>query len=329
MALLNMECWEGGTDPGWNPAPPVSTTRARTGTQSLKTATAEPKLSITPSGTVVVGFAMYLSVGAVTGNLRLPGVWGDGGTVLHSSLGFDAANHLQLRRSSSPVIATSSQVFPLSEWHYVEYKANVADTGGTVIVRVDGVEWINFSGDTRNAGVSTNIDAVSMSEYSGSVYIDDFYICNTTGTANNDFLGDHRVDFLLPNGNGAVNQWTGSDGNSTDNYLLVDETPVDTADYVYSSTVGNRDLYAFADLSAAVASIKGIQQVSYAQKSDAGAANLINLLRLADGTVDQSPSTPLSSSWASIMGKLYETKPDGSAWTVADLNGAQFGAEVG
>ena len=76
----------------------------------------------------------------------------------------------------------------------------------------------------------------------GNAY-DDVYICDTTGSVNNNFLGELTVEHLRPASDDTA-QFLGSDANSTDNWALVDEAGTyNGADYVASSTVGQRDLY--------------------------------------------------------------------------------------
>ena len=87
---------------------------------------------------------------------------------------------------------------------------------------------------------------------------DDVYLVDTSAP-NGDFLGDVRVAYLAPNGNGASSQFVGSDLNSVDNYLLVDEVPAnDDTDYVQSDVLNNIDTYALADLPANAGVVKSV-----------------------------------------------------------------------
>lgn len=51
--------------------------------------------------------------------------------------------------------------------------------------------------------------------------------------------GNEHIVVGMPNANGATSGLTGSDGNSTDNYLLVNDAPPDSADYVESTNTGS------------------------------------------------------------------------------------------
>jgi hypothetical protein len=155
------------------------------------------------------------------------------------------------------------------------------------------------------------------------------YLLDTAGAAPyNDFLGDVRVIRMLPNNNGVSSQLVGSDGNSTDNYLLVDEMPVATSDYVGSLTVGNRDLYELSDLPTS-GLVYATQPVVWATKTDVGARSLKLLQRASGGTIVSSTAQSVTfGSYIWCYGDLRTTDPAGAALTVANTNSQQVGVEV-
>lgn len=215
-------------------------------------------------------------------------------------------------------------------WNYVELKATLADAGGTAIVRLNGVEVINFTGDTRSGGSDTAWTACTFDSGNNHVQHDDLYILDGTGPAPyNDFLGDVKVETVVPTGNGTTSQLTGSDGNSTDNYLLVDELPVSVTDYAGSSTVGDKDTYAMGNISTASGQVFAVQASALAFKSDAGVANMKVVERVSSGTERESTSTPLTASpgaWITTGPRTAD--PDSAAWTIASVNSAEFGTKV-
>ena len=161
----------------------------------------------------------------------------------------------------------------------------------------------------------------------GDIVMDDIYVCDDTGGTNNDFLGDIRVEALLPNGNGNSSQFDGSDGNTTDNYLLVDDaTPNDDTDYVESPDSGDKDTYAYGNLASSTGSVYGVQICPYARKTESGIRNLKTVARLS-GTETDGPERPVGDSYA-YMPDIRETKPGGGAWSISDVNSAEFGQKV-
>jgi hypothetical protein len=290
--------------------------------------------------TIIQGVAWNLpsGFGGITGVGYCITLFGDTGATAHLSVNFDAAGRIQLRRGSGSgtVIATTAGTPLLAgTWHYVEIKATIADSGGTCIVHLDNVEVINFTGDTKNAGTNTTIDAISLPGAINGI-VDDFYVLDgvdgtTLGTpqalAFNDFLNDCTIKPQRPDGNGATSAWVGSDGNSTDNYLLVDEVPFSSTDYVGSSVATDRDLYEVADLVGSP-TVYAVQVKAYAAKSDAGVRSFKTLTRSSGGTVAASAAIALSTSYTTYGGDITTKDPDGTAWTASSVNAAQFGVET-
>lgn len=289
--------------------------------------------AFTPSATVVAGIAAFQStLSATLTNDGCLVFAGDTNAVVHLTVVVVPGGAIQLWRGpgfTTLLASTANGLIPLSTWHYIEAKATIADSGGNCEVKLDGATVINFTGDTRNGGTSTNIDTIRCLGSNGTRGVfDDMYVLNTLGSAPyNDFLGDVKIVRLLPNGNGATNQFLGSDGNSTDNYLLVDETPPSTTDYVGSSNPGDRDLYEMTNLPTS-GLVYATQPVYWAAKSDAGSRLLKPIQRSSGGTVAASTSVGMSTSYMLYTGDLRTTDPAGAALTVANTNGQQVGAEV-
>lgn len=285
--------------------------------------------SITASATVITGCALH----AGTANMYLA-FYGDGGTLAHVTVEFNTSGTIVVYRGGSggTVLTTLASAFNSAAWYYVEVKAIVSDTVGVVEIRLNGASTpiISITGaDTRNGGTLTDIDSVSIMDNGGTGYWDDWYILNTGGSApHNTFLGDCRVNTLIPTGNGNSSQLLGSDANSTDNYLLVDEIPASSADYVGSSTTGQKDTYVMGNLDAAVATVFATQEVAHAAKSDAGAATLKTVIRTASTDYASSAFT-LGTSYAPFTNIRVQNPNTAAAWTPAGVDGVEMGVEVG
>lgn len=246
-------------------------------------------------------------------------------------------NHLEVMRNShsSPTILGyypwTPSLYPT--WYFIEMKATCDDTTGSVEVRIDGATVINLTGvDTKNGGAGVfNRLVLGNAEFSSddnNAVIDDLYLLdNSGGSPTNDFLGDCRVEVILPNGNGNSSQFVGSDSDSTDNYLLVDDaSPDDDTTYVESATVGNKDTYAYNDLVVTTGTVYGVQILPYARKSDAGTRKFCTVTRLSGTEVDSADQT-LSTTY-NYFPVVQEAKPGGGVWTIADVNNAEFGEKV-
>lgn len=306
----------------------------RNGTAGIRRASNQSgriRLTLDAQPTWITGFGFYMDSAPGTNTASLFD-FADAGT-LQVELRVDTTGHLVATRNGT-TLATGSAVLTAATYYHIAIKVMIADAGGRFIVKVNNVVDIDFTGDTKNtANASANmLELGSLSALAGSGIFtyDDWYVMDGTGAANNDFPADAdlRVACLLPNGNGASSQFTGSDGNSVDNYLLVDEAaPNDDTDYVASGTVGHIDTYAMADLPSSAAAIQGIQQVIAARKDDAGSRTGRTVLRRS-GVNYEGADIALANNYL-FYTTLRETDPStAAAWTEAGVNAIEAGAKV-
>lgn len=232
--------------------------------------------------------------------------------------------------SGTQIAASAGGVLD-GNWHYIEVYAVINDTTGRLTVKVDGNTVIDFTGDTRNAGTSTNIDAIRFrtGKYVASnnaiITIDDLYVCDATGTTNNTFLGDVRVQTMLPNAAGSSTQLAPT--GSANNWANVGEVPFNNSTYNASATVGQMDLYGLSDLVGTTMTIRGLQTVAHMQKSDSGTANAKVALK-SGASVYYDTTRSLGTSPVAYT-QVRETDPaTTAAWTVGGANSLEAGMEV-
>lgn len=221
--------------------------------------------------------------------------------------------------------SSAAGVIAAATWHFIELAVLFSDTVGTLVVKVDGATVINLSGiDTMNSATvgagrlyfqGMNVadsDNASLNEW------DDLYI--TDGAT----LGDRRVETIRPNADTADKDFTRSTG--SDNYALVDESTVDSTDYVQGSTVGDLDLYDLGALSSTPTTIDAVTVISFAQKTDAASRSIAHVLDLS-GT----QSTGADKALPASLGKqetIFATKPGGGAWDATAVNALKAGPKV-
>jgi hypothetical protein len=271
--------------------------------------------------------SIFTADGSKVGVISL---YSDGGSTKHLWLAVDYNGTVRLHRGSTVIASGPAGQIVAGVYYFFEIKATIADSGGTAVVRVNEAEIINFTGDTRNGGSSTNIDMVGLHDVAFNTacpdsYYDDFYVCDASGSVNNDFLGIGRVQTLLPDGAGADNDLTPVGSGS--NYENVNDVPWSSTDYNYSTTAGDRDLYTLDDLASATAEVAGIQTVLIAQSSDA-AAGVKAALR-SGGTVYYDADVVLNGTPSDVSIVVREDDPATSApWTVSGVNALEAGMEV-
>lgn len=237
------------------------------------------------------------------------------GATLHVSIELTSAGALSAYRSTTLLDSTESGIILQNVYIQLQVYVKIADSpNGVITIRANGstTPILNLTGiDTRNAGTGV-IDRVLFTTCGSTTlfgYIHDIVINDTTGSYNNTWPGDVKVNAYVPNGNGANNGWTPS--SAVDRYTTVDEQPCNTSDYIESSTPDELCTMAFPSLGSA--GIQALQTVIYGQKTDAGARSVAPVFR--SGGVDRAGSTVNLGDSYQYLVEIYETDPsDSQPW---------------
>lgn len=257
--------------------------------------------------------------------------YGDSGATQHITVVAALTNHrIEIRRGDAAgtlLASSANDVWADNGWFYLESAVTVADSGGTVEVRLNAgtTPVVSYTGDTKNGGTATTIDAVSWGAGNNTSFIDDVYVTDSTGSSPaNTFLGDVRVVTVFPTGAGSSTGLTPSTGS---NWAAVDDVPPSATDYSGSPTSGARDTYAAGDLPAGASTVYGARLVSYMHKSDAGAKSMKPAIKVGS-TVYYGATQALAVSMTRYDDVFLTSPATSSAWTVSEINGAEIGAEV-
>lgn len=341
MALLFFDGFQDAdlmTKPEWNVAWPtagVGRDGSTSGSAAMTSGTRYMTLPGSGAATCVAGIAVKLPSLAAT-NFSVLQFCSSAGTI-QLALDINASGLIDVHRTSASgtIIGTSSGHTPVGagEWHYYEMKATLTTaTTSTVTVRLDGVTVLTITGVATSSvtGNVTNVQIVITG--AATPNFDDMYVCDTTdgtatdGRANSDFLGDVRVQTLLPSAAGDSTGWTPLSGA---NYTNVDEVPANSTDYVSSSVSTTRDLYTLADLTGLVSTVYAVREHLYASKSDAGSVTIKPVLKESGGTITAETAQAPGTQFAIISGPMKTVKPSGGVWTATDVNGLQAGMDIG
>lgn len=276
------------------------------------------------SATVTVGAAFKFSGSSA----NLISLCSDASFTSHLDVFLNTSGGIDVKRGATVLASTAISIMSNGVWKYIEFQATLSDTVGAFTLRMDGVQLLALSGqDTKNAGTKTTFDSVKVGCTGGAgtptTMVDDLYLMAGVGDS---FLGDCTVETLYPNGNGNANVWVGSDADSTNNYLLVNEVgaPVTTS-YTGSAVTGQQDMYTMTDLVATAGTILGVCHQAYAIKTDSGLKQLKLVNRRAADT--KSAALDLTQTYAPFH-YVLATDPEGGAWTFANVNALQSGIEV-
>lgn len=247
--------------------------------------------------------------------------------------------HIELNASTRAVdiyrggtkIASGAIPIASDTYYYFEFKATFATAiaANTCQVRVNGVVDADVpAGTSTRASANSSANRVQVgSNGTGSTYwYDDVYICDGTGSRLNDFLGDKRVDAVLPDSDGSQTAWT---ANGAVNDWDCVKQPIADGDttYVASATVGAYDTFGFANLVAGAAAVDAIQLSLTARKDDAGSRSLAPAL-VVGGTTYDGAAVGLTDSYG-VASQVWEQNPNTAAnWTESDVNALEAGAKL-
>jgi hypothetical protein len=277
--------------------------------------------TLTVDDTLIIGFAFRVEG---TTSLTLMGLWD--GTDQNISLHYhQSTNELAIYRDSSILETIDIGLLP-DTWYWCEMKVKTNNSTGTYDVEVGGVNIFSASGVDTQTGSNAYSSTARMEGGGTTNRWDDLYICDSTGSVNNDFLGNVRVVSISPDGDSTANFGTSTP--SANHYENVDENPSDDdTSYVEDGTVNTVDLYDYEALSGA-GSILGLQINTQCRETDVTAFSLITPIESNGSQYDDSPAIIGTPSYV-FRSRLSELDPDTSApWTFSGVNAAKFGIKV-
>lgn len=235
----------------------------------------------------------------------------------------------------------------MEQYYYIEWRVDFG-AAGTVLVRVDGDDWISLPGpvDTlgqydplATGGPYTTLPA-SWDEFvigaffstaltgpvdniSGYWDYDDIYLVdNDASDATNtsvDLLGDCRIDYIVPIVD-VVKEWTPLSG--VNHYAMVDEIPPDD-DTTYNSTitVGAVDTFGMDALPVVGADIFALQVVFSRKRTTGGNSKTQPVWRVGGVNYTKDPIGD-PSTYVFRTGGIWTLNPD----TMATITAAAFAA---
>lgn len=279
----------------------------------------------------IVGFGLFFTN---TGGTPFICGW-ESGTDVQIFMGINAANKLYLVSGNSlTTIATSATALIASTWYYIEWKLTIASssTAGTNIVRVwdTGVstDHITLPAATNTNPASTgtaNKFFLESSSTSANTHFCDLYIFDGTGSINNDFVGDSRIDLMNPTGLGSQIDWTTVGSGSPSAYAVVSETTQDgDTTYISDNTVNHENNYTWSSLSSSSFQVYGLQLTAVARYDDGGphsfkfANNLIGQIQTLGSSISVTGSYAYYSS-------QFNKDCNASPWTPTTMNALEAG----
>lgn len=231
--------------------------------------------------------------------------------------------------NDTTIAVSANGILAANTFQYIE--VNVAfetSATGSVSAQLNGQNVFTVTGVVTSSSGNNFANSVTLTNgpFNGTQYLfDDFYVCDSTGTVNNNFLGDVSIQALLPNGAGQSTQFTPH--GLSQNWQCVSQNPPNTADYVSDSTPGHVDLYMIQSISGSPTAVVAVQIVASAEKDDSNSRVLG--IGFGNGTISVfDAGFSLTSSYL-MYNQPYDLNPiTNQAWAVSDVNSGQIGIKV-
>jgi len=294
MARLLTEGFEMQDFVGWTGNSTIDTSTKRSGLASVLIPSGNTGSYFMNAGIPSVS-EVYCRVGV---NCPDPGLYSDGWNGLYikfrnntTTVGYIGAFliggiRIYSTNTGTTFVAGGTTSLSYNTWYSIEIHIAIGNSG-IIEVKLDGCPEVSWSGDTQPGANSTfNNLWIGVNGYDDG-YIDDIAINDTTGGVDNSWCGNGYIVGTFPTET-ISHQLTGSDADTTDNHLLVDEVPSDSdTTYVEGSVVDEEDLYGFAPCSITDSTINRVW-VEARAKDTVAPGGLLALITKASGGAEVS-----------------------------------------
>ena len=235
------------------------------------------------------------------------------------------------------LLATGSSGFSVGTWQWVEIFMTIADSGGRVLMAIDGTTVIDFTGDTQNGttypGKIYNLCMYSTDSNSTFSNIDNLFVkCSNALESDPTFYDECYITTLAPDADGNYSAWSSTASPTL--YTEIDDaqTGDSPATYISSSTSGQKASFShqtFTPTNPATDVVKAVAIDLELEKNDPGAGTVTPFVRTG-GSDYSGDETGVAYGGTTVETRVWENKPGTSpevAWTDSDINAAEFGVE--
>lgn len=273
----------------------------------------------TADTTVIVGMSFIINNNTTLSDVVLiAGATTSGGAVYHFSVKW-SGGYLRVFNSAGTQVATGE--CQSGAYHTLEVKCLMTNSG-TITVRLNGVDICTaVASDFLNT--TTTLGFIQFLGGLGTVYLDWLYLLDSTGSELNDFLGDFRVEQVVPDADGVTALWTPSAGS---NYQCIDDalgSYDDDSTYISSSTGSQDNLASHAAVS--LTNLNSVKFVNLSALTRDDGSNDVALLMVngVNTVVSSTFTTGTAYGWRNYA---RATAPDTTAWGSASvINASEFG----
>lgn len=211
---------------------------------------------------------------------------------------------------------------PQDQWFHMEVEWESANSGGHFRLRIDGALVLSNDGDTQASSGAGDTRTLLLDSQSGDSWrFHSLYLADDTGATHNTALGT-AVVVARPPASSGTSDFIGSDADSVDNHLLVDDSPAaqaNTTDYIESAVVGHVQDFGMTALGV-TGTVHGVKVTAWAVDNLAVGQDVdIGL----ESNATESVSTVALPTSDGEISHLIPLDPDGAAaWDVAAVDAA-------
>lgn len=246
--------------------------------------------------------------------------------------------YVDIKRGATTL--ASAGPFWSAKWYSFEFKVTVDPSAGAYELKANGTTVASGTGVNTADQAVADADQFRFSLDNGvrTMRLDHVVIADDTGANVNDFFGETLVIDLLPSADGDDLDWSPSSGSahfSLVNEVMPSASVLTTLDpqRVSSETPGDLDRWQFQDLASdgvpSGATILGLGVETVARMEASGSRTLRPIFKDVGASTAEGDSVVVNDTAFTMVTQIWEQNPAlASSWTVAGVDGGQFGIKV-
>lgn len=228
----------------------------------------------------------------------------------------------------SPILSGTEETFV-----HMTFDVKLHETDGWAYVYINGDPLVTYEGKTTDGSFvfdRVHIGTVGVNPYDAALnsynYYDDVYVDDTLGETSPSAGLERRFLLVVPNDDGDLIEWVGSDSDSDDNYQLVDDVPPDDdTTYVTVDEPNKTDRYEMPSPTLPSGfDIAAVTPMAVAKKVDSSSPIKLRLGTRLSTSESLSSARALGTDFSLIVGDRQETKPTSGAWSASDVDDSEI-----
>lgn len=225
------------------------------------------------------------------------------------------SNSLSFIRAQGTSDNSFSMTLPTLALHRFDINFKVSSTAGFVYIYLDGSLWHSYTGPLYTASLGP-VNRITFQREGGNASI--VRTMSALFMSTEDTRSMH-LSMDYPNANGFYDEWSG-------NYTNVDEIGLDTSDYISTSIVGKKESFTFPAVRTALR-LYEIKAAILSTSSNYPTKGAKGFARISATNYDNGQFI-FSTDSGKGANSIFNTNPaTGLAWTLAELEAAEFGLE--